>query len=101
MTPEDPNMPFIIQFELEGMKYGIKRVISAHNEEIQKMIEDAIDNKFSNENIALIINNEVDKAIEQAIRDITQNSGIRYALQDMIVEVVKARAAPIKKRNLK
>ncbi len=80
------TMP-IIRLEVEGMKYQILHAFTQHNDEIEKVVADALAQVLKNFDFSDLIRKEVSRLLGECVR-----KGISEAVAQSLAEVPSIRS---------
>jgi hypothetical protein len=80
--------PISISFQLEGVKRSVVSFLDTHDNEMQKMIADAIEETLNEDWVLNEINIAVKQCIEKAIASMSDNITMQSLIRDLIIEEV-------------
>lgn len=76
----------ILRIELEGIRSTITHALGNRNEDINKLIAKAFEEKLTQEWVQQQIGIAVDDCIRSAIKTLSSNYGLQSVIQEAIVE---------------
>ena len=79
------KLPFpVLRLEFEGLRHGVMHAINLKSDELNEMIQKAVDEYVTVENLQGRINLSVSKAMDKAIEDIADNYAVREAVMAIV-----------------
>ena len=79
----------VLRIELEGVKQNVAHMFAQNNDELNKMVQETIAAKLTEEWVQTEINRAVDNCIKSAIKDIADNWKLKNAITNLMVDSIE------------